>query len=146
MSVWVGPTGENPNPHIKGGTSFSSPFVAGVLAMIMAADPSVSPTGAKPLLDTAELSADETVSRIVDAVGVMDVTDNRLGPLVEISQADAKPLYGGFNTDAEGDRRLDRPLRSARSSGARTRAARWAPARASTTSTSRSASGRSPST
>ncbi len=68
--------------------------------MIMAADPSISPTGAKQaLLDTAERSADETVSRIVDAVdAVMDVTDGKLGPLVEISQADPKPLYGGFNT------------------------------------------------
>ena len=74
--------------------------MAGVLAMIMAADPSVSPTGAKQaLLDTAERSADETVSRIVDAVdAVMDVTDGKLGPLVKISQADPKPLYGGFNT------------------------------------------------
>jgi serine protease len=99
MNVWVGPTGDNPNPHRRGGTSFSSPFVAGVLAMIMAADPSVTPAGAKQaLLDTAERSADETVSRIVNAVAaVMDVADNKLGPLVEIAQADPKPHYGGFN-------------------------------------------------
>ena len=73
--------------------------MAGVLAMIMAADPSDTPGGAKQvLLDTAERSADETVSRIVNAVAaVMAAADNKLGPLVEIDQVDPKPLYGGFN-------------------------------------------------
>ena len=100
MNVWVGPTGDNSDPHTRGGTSFSSPFVAGVLAMIMAADPSITPAGAKQaLLDTAERGSDETVSRIVNAVAaVMDVADDKLGPLVEIAQPDPKPHYGGFNT------------------------------------------------
>jgi serine protease len=98
MNVWVAPDPEHPDPHRKNGTSFSSPFVAGVLAMIMAADPSVSPADAKQaLLDSAERSADENVSRIVDAVDAVTRVA-KLGPRVEISQADPKPLYGGFNT------------------------------------------------
>jgi hypothetical protein len=99
MQVWVGPHGSNPNPHQTSGTSFSSPYVAGVLAMIMAADPNISPAGAKQaLLDSADPSADQTVSRVVDGINaVMRVTDNKLGPLVKISTADPKPVYGGFN-------------------------------------------------
>jgi len=99
-AVWVGPDGKNANPRMDGGTSFSSPYVAGVLAMIMAADPNISPTGAKQaLIDSADASADETVSRVVDGVNaVMRVTDNKIRPLVKISTADPKPVYGGFNS------------------------------------------------
>jgi serine protease len=100
MTVWVGADGTDPNPHEVGGTSFASPYVAGALATIMAADPNISLADAKrALLDTADHGADETVSRIVNAgSAVTDVSDNKLGPLVKIGQADPKPLYGGFNT------------------------------------------------
>ena len=100
MSVWVGPDPKIQEPHVENGTSFSAPFVAGVLAMITAADPSVMPKDVMhSLLYTADSSAEDSVSRIVNAVGaVMHAADNKLGPLVEIEQADPKPLYGGFNT------------------------------------------------
>ena len=101
-AVVVGPDPDHANPWTDGGTSFSSPFVAGVLAMIIAADPNISPAGAKQaLLDSADPSADQTVSRVVDGVNaVMRVTDNKIGPLVKISTADPKPVYGGFNSTA----------------------------------------------
>ncbi len=100
MGVWVGPDGKDPNPHWTGGTSFSSPYVAGVLAMVLAADPSPSLADAKrALIATADRSADETVSRIVNADGaVLDVNGGKLAPLVKISQADKEVPYGGFNT------------------------------------------------
>jgi serine protease len=100
MSAWVGPDGTDPNPKLVGGTSFSSPYVAGVLAMIMAADPAATLGDVKhALIDSADRGADETVSRIVNAASaVVNVTDGKLGPLVKISQADQKVPYGGFNT------------------------------------------------
>lgn len=100
MSVWVGPDGEFDAPRTTGGTSIAAPFVAGVLALIMAADPGISPRDAElALLHAATPSDDPKISRVVNAIdAVLDAADNRLGPLVEISQADPKPLYGGFNS------------------------------------------------
>ena len=100
MRVWVGPDGKIDEPHTTGGTSIAAPFVAGVLALIMAADPSISPRDAElALLHAAKPSDDPKISRVVNAIdAVMAAADNKLGPLVEIDQADPKPLYGGFNS------------------------------------------------
>ena len=98
MSVWVGPDAGNSQPHTADGTSLSSPFVAGVLAQIIAAAPNADATHVRrALLDSAERSGDETVSRIVNAVEAVERAGGRIAPLVKI-QADAKLPYGGFNT------------------------------------------------
>jgi hypothetical protein len=98
-TVWVGPSGDNPLPHTTNGTSLSSPFVAGVLAQIMAADPKLGLADVRrALIDSADRGADETVSRIVSAGVAVKRAAGAIAPLVEITQADAKVLYGGFNT------------------------------------------------
>jgi len=98
-TVWVGPTGDKPLPHTTNGTSFSSPYVAGVLAQIMAAAPKLELAGVRQaLLESADRGADETVSRIVSAGEAVKRTAGPIAPLVKITQADAKVLYGGFNT------------------------------------------------
>jgi serine protease len=98
-SVWVGPSGDNPLPHRPNGTSFSSPYVAGVLAQIMAAAPKLGLADVRQaLLESTDRVADETVSRIVNAGAAVKRTAGAIAPRVEITQADAKVLYGGFNT------------------------------------------------
>ena len=68
--VLVGPDPDNTanEARLKNGTSYSSPFVAGVAALIWAADPSLSADRVKQILfDTAHSSDDEKVRRIVNA-------------------------------------------------------------------------------
>ncbi|MBI4718822.1 MAG: S8/S53 family peptidase [Planctomycetes bacterium] len=66
--VWVGPDPETPSVHAVNGTSFSSPYAAGVAALIWAADPSLSSNAVRNLLiSTAHDSPDNEVSRYVHA-------------------------------------------------------------------------------
>lgn len=66
--VWVGPDPETPSVHPVDGTSFSSPYAAGVAALIWAADPSLSSNEVRNLLiNTAHDSPDDRVSRYVHA-------------------------------------------------------------------------------
>jgi serine protease len=74
FGVWVGADREKETNHAKKaqfaeGTSFSSPFVAGVAALIWAADPSLSPKDVEDILiSTAHTNPDDkTVSRYVNA-------------------------------------------------------------------------------
>jgi serine protease len=63
FSVWVGANPDNPSPRRVSGTSFSSPFVAGVAALIWAADPSLSAAQVQTiLLETAHRTNDLTGS------------------------------------------------------------------------------------
>jgi hypothetical protein len=56
----------------KRGTSLSSPFVAGIAALIWAADPSLSANEVeKALIDTARPSPDKRVGRVVNALGAV---------------------------------------------------------------------------
>ncbi len=69
--VWQGPNPRsfNPDARFGAGTSHSSPFVAGIAALVMAADPSLGPGEVEDILmDTAHPSfLDDTVPRWVDA-------------------------------------------------------------------------------
>ena len=59
FGVWVGANPANPSPRRVNGTSFSSPFVAGVAALIWAADPSLSAAQVQTiLLETAHRTND----------------------------------------------------------------------------------------
>ncbi len=69
-TVIVGPDPSAPAPSGRSasGTSFSSPFVAGVAALVWAANPSLSASGVRDILvRTAHSSPDSQVRRYVDA-------------------------------------------------------------------------------
>lgn len=73
-TLWLGPDPLAPGnqAQVKNGTSFSSPFVAGVAALVWAADPSLGANGVEDLLmQTAHESPDPDVSRYVNAVGAV---------------------------------------------------------------------------
>jgi serine protease len=89
--------------HNVAGTSFASPFVAGVAADVLAANPSLKPGEVEQILrSTAYGSSDPQVSRIVDADAAVRkaLGGGNIAPLVEITQpsAGAQVPYGSFNT------------------------------------------------
>ncbi len=69
FQVWVGPDPATPRVHLVGGTSFSAPFIAGVAALVMAANPDLSVPGVENILfSTAHTNnPDSTVPRRIDA-------------------------------------------------------------------------------
>jgi serine protease len=70
FTVHIGSDTANPGNvnRVSNGTSFSSPWVAGVAALVWAADPSLRADQVRQiLLDTAGRSPDTGVSRVVDA-------------------------------------------------------------------------------
>ncbi len=71
-AVWVGGDRVDPAPHAFGGTSAAAPFVAGVGALVMAANPALSGREvAQILTDTAHPSSDPGVRRYVNAYGAV---------------------------------------------------------------------------
>lgn len=80
FTLWLGPDPSSPTnvARAKNGTSYSSPFAAGVAALIWAADPSMSANQVETiLLDTAHTSPDDKVRSYVNALGgVQEVFGN----------------------------------------------------------------------
>lgn len=71
FSVLVGPDPDHPDnlAQVVSGTSLSSPFVAGIAALVWAAEPSLSADEVEDvLLDTARESPDRKVKRVVNAL------------------------------------------------------------------------------
>ena len=67
-AVWVGPDLQYQDVHGFSATSAASPFVAGVAALVMVADPRLSNEAVERILvDTANPSGDERVRRYVNA-------------------------------------------------------------------------------
>jgi hypothetical protein len=72
-TVWVGGDPFDPEPHPVPGTSISAPFVAGVAALVMAADPQLSNDAVEQtLIQTAWPSGDGNVRRYVNAQGAVN--------------------------------------------------------------------------
>lgn len=71
--LWVGGDPGNSEPHLFSATSAATPFVAGVAALIMAANPSLKGSEVEQiLLSTAHPSPDSTVRRYVNAQGAVN--------------------------------------------------------------------------
>lgn len=99
-TTWVTGDPGIPGVHQVGGTSFASPFVAGVAAMMLAANSSLTPKKLEQgLRDTAWSSSDVKVSRIVDADEAVRwaFQGKHIGPLVRITSSSQGVMYGGFN-------------------------------------------------
>ncbi len=86
-TLLLGPDPENPNnrTQVKNGTSFSSPFAAGVAALIWASNPNLSANEVENILmDTAHTSPDEDVDRYVNALGAVQKVLGNVPPSIQI--------------------------------------------------------------
>lgn len=86
-TMYVGPDPENSGNTVRkvNGTSFSSPFAAGVAAMIWAANPNLSADQVVGILyDTAHSSSDERVNRYVNALGAVQAAMGNAAPVITV--------------------------------------------------------------
>ncbi len=86
-SLWVGPDPLHTQNEARlvDGTSFSAPFVAGVAALVWAANPSLRGAEVKQILyDTASPSADPDVNRFVNAQEAVKVALGNIAPEVTL--------------------------------------------------------------
>ncbi|MBA2667996.1 MAG: S8 family serine peptidase, partial [Trueperaceae bacterium] len=87
-TLWVGPDPDAPANQARAisGTSFASPFVAGVAALVWAADPSMSATTVENvLMSTAHPNGDPRVGRHVNAFGAVRQVLGNVPPEVTIN-------------------------------------------------------------
>jgi serine protease len=100
--VYVGKDPLNPgNRREEQGTSYSAPYMAGVAALVWAADPNLSAEGVAGILyDTAKPSSDERVGRYVDALRAVRKALGEVAPRVIITKPvdGASPGFGENNT------------------------------------------------
>lgn len=86
-TMYVGPDPDNPGNIVRtvNGTSFSSPFAAGVAAMIWAANPDLSSDQVRSILfNTAHSSPDELVNRYVNALDAVQGAIGNVPPAITI--------------------------------------------------------------
>ena len=102
FTVFTGSDPDNPANATRSinGTSFASPFVAGVAALVWAADPGLSGDDVRDaLLNTAHWSPDNRVSRVIDAEAAVRSVLGPTAPVVDILSPDPGVIpYGrGFD-------------------------------------------------
>jgi serine protease len=99
FSVWMGATPDNTAIRRASGTSFSTPFVAGVAALIWAADPSLSADQVQRIL----LETSHHTNNITGTIGGLRV--NALGaiqrilghpPTIAVSRFSVTPIVAGI--------------------------------------------------
>ncbi len=87
FTLWLGPDPDAPANAARAisGTSFSSPFVAGVAALIWAADPSLSAGQVESvLMNTAHHNDDARVKRHVNALGAVLAVLGNVPPAISL--------------------------------------------------------------
>lgn len=87
-TLWVGPDPDNPANRARkiSGTSFSSPYAAGVAALIWAANPSLSAGQVEDILkSTAHSSPDPKVKKYVNALAAVRQVLGNIPPNVQIT-------------------------------------------------------------
>ena len=96
--VWVGPDLEYPEVHAFSATSAASPFVAGVAALVLAANPTLTNDQVeKILIDTANPSSDGRVRRYVNAYDAVIKALGGTPPEITIA-VDAAQQFGACET------------------------------------------------
>ncbi|MEY2517211.1 MAG: hypothetical protein QOJ89_4569, partial [bacterium] len=90
-------------PQIASGTSFAAPFVAGVAALALAAQPTLSQSALRStLFETANPSADDTVPRVVNAQAAVRSVLSHPPPVVGIVRPPRSAPYTGNAEPFEG--------------------------------------------
>lgn len=103
-TLWLGPDPSAPDNRVqvKNGTSFSSPFAAGVAALIWAANPSQSADRVEDtLMETAHFSQDGRVKRYVNALAAVQAVLGNIPPSVTLSGGGEVPLNVELTLTAE---------------------------------------------
>ncbi len=105
FTLWLGPDPTSPDNKARAinGTSFSSPFVAGVAALIWAANPSLGAGEVEDILmETAHTSPDGKVKRYVNALAAVQRALGNVPPSVSVTNAGGDVPLGrelSFNAD-----------------------------------------------
>jgi serine protease len=94
-TLWLGPDPSAPDntARVLNGTSFSSPFVAGVAALIWAANPSLGAGEVEDILmDTAHPNPDDRVKRHVNALAAVQSVLGNIPPSITLPNSGDVPL------------------------------------------------------
>lgn len=86
-TLWLGPDPDAPSNQVqvKNGTSFSSPFAAGVAALIWAANPGLGAGEVEDILmETAHFSQDGRVNHYVNALGAVQAALGNIPPEIRL--------------------------------------------------------------
>ncbi len=104
-TLWLGPDPESPTNTAQAlnGTSFSSPFVAGVAALIWAANPNLGAGSVEDiLLNTAHVNSDSRVKLHVNALAAVLAVLGNVPPSIQVFGGDV-PLNVSFTLNADVD-------------------------------------------
>ncbi|HEX7049666.1 MAG TPA: S8 family serine peptidase [Longimicrobiales bacterium] len=91
FTLWLGPDPAHPENEVRAvsGTSYSSPFAAGVAALIWAADPGLDADDVERILyETAHTPREKDVKRYVNAYAAVHAALGNVPPGVEIASPD----------------------------------------------------------
>ena len=94
-TLWLGPDPDAPSNQVqvKNGTSFSSPFAAGVAALIWAANPGLGAGEVEDILmETAHFSQDGRVNHYVNALGAVQRVLGNIPPSITLNASGDVPL------------------------------------------------------
>ena len=103
FTVYKGGTAAGDNSaneaRLTNGTSFSSPYVAGVAALMLAANPRLTNLQVEGILSNGLATTDPTVSAVIDAKGAMLRAFGNVPPMVRIAAPNDQSTvdYGGVN-------------------------------------------------